>query len=162
MFPRVDDAFATSNSILDASEARDTEAEQIFVGYLLAIIHSEFEQALLTSIADRCLVESDPHLTAFARYSIGRVAKKFAISDLAGYLGAFDDKCKRLFHERVLNTEYHSAYDNIETNRQLLSHGKGSNLTWAELEETYPRSLEILVAFNHALEVPPLLPVPAE
>ena len=151
MFPRIDEALRASREHLDATATRGTEIEPVFVGYALTVIHAEFEQHIVAIVASRCHVEGDARLTAYMANAVQRLVKKIAISDLAGVLGAFHDECKQRFSDDVINTQHHTSYDNIITNRQNLAHRQGTNLTFAELESAYAASLTVLEAFGTAL-----------
>lgn len=151
--PRVDAAMRVCRGHLDSTRSRNTEIDQILVGYVLTIVHAEWEQWLQAAVEARTVVHGDPHLAGFARYSVGRLFRKFKISDLSGLLGAFDDGCKSHFMSQVENTPAHTAYDNIERNRQLVAHQKGTGMTFAELERTYLSALPVLESFEDALNI---------
>lgn len=151
MFPRVATTFITCNDHLDASGARGTEIEQIFVGYLLTIIHSEFEQAIVGAVKARCDVAADERLTAFMQWAADRLVRKIAISDLTGVLSRFHDQCHDNFANLIINTVHHLAYDSIVSNRQLVAHAAGTNMTIAELEVAYGDSLAVLIGFAISL-----------
>lgn len=151
MFPRVESLVQACTKHLVATNSRGTEIESIFAGHLLVVIHSEFEQHILALVRSRCLVASDPRLSSFIQYATGRIVKTIALSDLTGTLNAFHADCKRNFSDAVLDTEYHIAYDNIETNRQLIAHSSSINMTFDDVVAGYRRSLAVLDAFERAL-----------
>lgn len=151
MFPRIDATFRSCRQHLDTTGTRGTEIETIIVGYMLTIIHSEFEQYIVSLVCARCSVPDDPRLSSFAGYAAKRLVKKIALSELTSTLNTFHADCKKQFSDGVLNTQHHLAYDNIETNRQMLAHSSGINMTFAELEAAYNLSLIVLTAFAEAL-----------
>lgn len=151
MFARVDAALSVCGAHLDATGARGTEIEAILVGYLLTVIHAEFEQHVVQTVVARCRTSHDVRRSSFTEYAARRLVKKFAISDLTGTLNSFDRECKRRFSKEVMDTPHHVAYDNIEANRQLLAHSSGINMTFDELVRHYETSLPVLAAFSRAL-----------
>lgn len=153
MFPRVDAAFETCRNHLDKTGTWQTEIEQIFVGYLLAIIHAEFEMAVVSAVKSRCWVEHDTTLTSYLASAIGRLVKKIAIGDLTGVLGSFGSVCKEDFSGQVINTRNHAAYDNIIVARQSVAHASGTNMTFDELATTYSDALVVLTTFTRSLNL---------
>lgn len=151
MFPRIEAAFDVCRRHLDSSRAWGTEIEAIFVGYLLITIHAQFEMEIANIVKRRCVVNGDPHLTAFSGYAVGRLVRKIALSDLTAILNSFSADCKSQFSDRILNSTHHVAYDNIVTNRQSVAHGVGQQMSMIELERAYPISLDVLKEFEAAL-----------
>jgi hypothetical protein len=150
-FVRVESALEASKALLTAADAYNTEAESYLVGYLLIVVHSEFEQWIAGTLRARVAVANDPHLTAWGEHSIARLAKKISVSDLSGVLGKFDEGCKQSFQGAVLNTVHHLAYDNLESNRQLVAHASGTGLTLADVEAAFRSATQVLDRFETAV-----------
>jgi hypothetical protein len=153
MFPRVESLIQACKAHLETTNSRGTEIESIFAGHLLVVIHSEFEQHILGLVRSRCLVASDPRLSSLMQYATGRLVRKITLSDLTSTLNTFHAECKQRFSDEVLDTEYHVSYDNIETNRQLIAHSSGINMTFDDVIAGYRRSLAVLDAFERALKL---------
>jgi hypothetical protein len=150
VFVRVDSAIERCREHLDATGARNTEVETFLVGYLVTIIHAEFEQHVSELLRERTR-SSDPHLTAWGAYATGRIAKKFSVSDLSGYLRAFDESCRMMFANAIHDTPEHLAYDRIESTRQLVAHARDTSLTFDDVEQSYREACAVLDAFAKAL-----------
>lgn len=153
-FVRVDAALAECHRHLDETGTRNSQIESYLVSYLVTVIHAEFEQGIQLIMKRRTTVQADDHLSAWGEYTVGRLARKVSIGDLAGLLRAFDESCKEHFSSAVVDTQHHVAYDNIETNRQAVAHSVGTSMTLAELEDAYANACHVLDAFEAALSAP--------
>ena len=90
---------------------------------------------------------------SFARTSASESCKKFLIGDLKGLLGRFGDDYKNDFHNRIVNTLAHTAWDNIYSNRIAVAHKAGCVMSLNDLKHHYEMSLEVLEALVKTLKL---------
>jgi hypothetical protein len=97
----------------------------------------------------------DQHVKSFMKRGAKDATRQFNISDLAGMLRRFGDDYKKTFHDAILNTPAHAAWDNIYNNRQAVAHGSGAQMSFGDLTTNYTESLVVLDALITALCLKP-------
>jgi hypothetical protein len=152
---RIDNALAVCKTHLDGTDTRGTEIESYLVAYLLTLVASEYEQRVEALFSLRAMKCGDPHVHSFVTSACGRIIRSPRCSEIAGALGMFDAKCKTDFQAKVNNQACQTSYDKIITNRQLVAHLTGSNMTFAELERDAAESIMVLEAVVDALGLLP-------
>jgi len=140
---------------LDATKTHNTEVESYFVQYLLTRICAEYETRIAILIQRRCSRMTDLHVKRFLQRSAKEVARNFNLGDLKGVLGRFGDDYKQIFHDSVMNTPAHVAWDNIYNNRQAVAHSSGAQMSFGDLKQNYQQSLLVLDALVSALCLKP-------
>jgi len=140
---------------LDAAKARSTEVESYLVQYLLTRICAEYEARITVLVTRRCSRMRDLHIKRFAGRSAKDVCRVFNIGDIKGILGRFGDDYKTSFHDHVMNSPAHVAWDNIYSNRQAVAHGAGAQMSLADLKLNYQQSLVVLDEIVSALGLRP-------
>ncbi len=155
MFTRSTADLASCAQHLEDTGSVGTPIEKILVGYVLTVIHAEFEQAIRGAVRERCAVEGDPHLTAFTGNAATRVIRSIRISELSGALGLFDASCKESFQAAVNGSQAETYYGNIESNRQLLAHESGSMATMTEVREWFEAAGTVVTVFREVLGLSP-------
>lgn len=154
-FGRLDFHLQKCEQHLDAASVRNTEIETYFVQYLLTRICAEYETRIAILVERRCSRMRDAHIKSFAKRSAKDACKRFDISDIKGILGRFGDDYKQAFHDQVMKTASHVAWDNIYHNRQAVAHGAGAQMSFPDLKKNYQESLAVLDALVLALGLKP-------
>jgi hypothetical protein len=121
------------------------------VQYLLTRICAEYETRISALVQRRCSRMRDQHVKSFMKRSAGDATRQFNISDIAGMLRRFGDDYKKTFHDAIVNTPAHVAWDNIYNNRQAVAHGSGAQMSFGDLTRNYTESLAILDGLVTAL-----------
>ena len=140
---------------LDATKMHNTEIESYFVQYLLTRICAEYETRIAILVQRRCSRMRDLHVKRFVKRSAKEATKYFNIGDLKGILGRFGDDYKVAFHNSVMNTPAHIAWNNIYSNRQAVAHGSGAQMSFGDLTTDYQESLVVLDELVSALNLRP-------
>jgi hypothetical protein len=96
---------------LDATSAHNSEVESYFVQFLLTRICAEYEGRIAILVQRRCSRMKDLHVKRFVGRSAKDATKYFNIGDLKGILGRFGDDYKLTFHNSVMNTSAHVAWN---------------------------------------------------
>ena len=152
---RIDYVLASCRAHLDSTASRSTEMEAYLVGYLLVIICSAYEQRIKDLVIARSKHSKDVDLTSFVTGVSARVVRSIKCSEVAGVLGLFGSHCKEKFQQDVNDTPAQVAYDNIINNRHMVTHGGGTNMTFADVEREYRKSRLVLDAMGSALGLSP-------
>jgi hypothetical protein len=97
----------------------------------------------------------DPHVKRFVQRSARDAAKYFNIGDIAGILHRFGEDYKKVFHDSILNTRAHIAWDNIYSNRQAVAHGSGVQMSFGDLTKNYAESILVIDVIVTALNLKP-------
>jgi hypothetical protein len=97
----------------------------------------------------------DLHIRHFSGRGAKEACKNFSIGDIKGILGRFGEDYKKSFHDRIVNTVAHVAWDNIYNNRQAVAHGAGAQIGFADLKLNYAQSLDVLDAMAACLQLRP-------
>lgn len=133
------------------------EIKSFLVGYLLAIIYSEYEQRINKIIEKRVSRGgSDLQLQTFirehyTRKGVGRIK----VSDLGETLAKFAQSYKKSFVSEVTDKPPHNAWDQLTSARHGIAHMAGSNMTFEELVQCYRSSVLVLSAFARAIGLTP-------
>ncbi|MFZ0247023.1 HEPN domain-containing protein [Candidatus Binatus sp.] len=155
-FAVLDSHFQNCEAHLVATNSVSTHVESYLVQFLLTRICAEYETRIKVLIQRRCTRVTDGYVRHFAERSAKDVSKNFNIGDLKGVLARFGDDYKQGFHDSVMLTPAHIAWDNIYANRQAVAHGSGAQMTFKELKTAYEDSLGVLDSLMQALELTPL------
>lgn len=140
---------------LDATKTHNTEIESYIVQFLLTRICAEFETRIAVLVQRRCSRMRDPHVKRFVQRSARDAAKYFNIGDIAGILHRFGEDYKKVFHDSILNTRAHIAWDNIYSNRQAVAHGSGVQMSFGDLTKNYAESILVIDVIVTALNLKP-------
>ena len=97
------------------------EVESYFVQYLLTRICAEYEARIAILVQRRCSRMRDTHVKKFVTHSARLVTRYFNVGDIKGILGHFGDDYRQAFHNAVMNTPAHVAWNNIYSNRQAVA-----------------------------------------
>jgi hypothetical protein len=154
-FGRLDFHLQKCEQHLDNTKTRNTEIESYFVQYLLTRICAEYETRISILVERRCARMRDIHIKRFTTRSARDACKYFSIGDIKGILGRFGDDYKQSFHDQIMNTASHVAWDNIYNNRQAVAHGAGAQMSFPDLKKNYQESLIVLDAIVAALGLRP-------
>ncbi|MGH3712415.1 MAG: hypothetical protein ACRDT4_02985 [Micromonosporaceae bacterium] len=154
---RVTDALEQCRRHIEAAGVPDPQIEAILTAYVSAVAYAGFEAEVRSIVSLRAhSARQDDREIAFGQYAAVRLVRSIRVSDLTGLAAAFHPDCRDAFRAR-LNPEEQSAWDSIINNRHGLAHeerdpsSRISNLTFAELEDLYPRALNVLDVFRQAL-----------
>jgi hypothetical protein len=155
---RVDAALEDCQRHLDSTGSNGTQVEAILTAYVSAVIYAAFEKQVRRIVAARVAEAGDDgYVGNFASYASTKLVRSIKIGDLAGAAAWFHSDCKSRFHLH-LDSEAHSAWDTIMSNRHGIAHEEGdavvSNLTFGELQVLYPRALTVLDCLERALGDP--------
>ncbi|MBF0474226.1 MAG: hypothetical protein HQK59_00125 [Deltaproteobacteria bacterium] len=139
---------------LPDDDSASPELEAYLVAGVVLLIVSEYE-ALIESMfqkrADKC---NDPHISSYVRAMIAQKFRSPDLSKITDTLARFGQDYKETFNSRMLNTESHMAWDNIMKARHAVVHRKGTlNLTLHELNNTFPKTLSIIVELETVLGI---------
>jgi hypothetical protein len=153
--PAADQALATCEAHLQASNAFNTEIEAYLVKYLLVLISSEFEEMIELLVEQRASQAGDPHLSSFVKSATGQLFRRLRVADIGGLLGRFHDSLKTTFQTGVNGTPAHAAFDTLINNRLQIAHTTNVvNLTFPELKLRYAESKDVLKHFASTLNLP--------
>lgn len=147
----IEDAIEVCKKHLDATHSKDTQVGSFLAQYLLVLIYSKYEDAILDLIRRRASKAGDGHVTQFVDASSRRVFRSLKITELSGLLGKFGEDYKALFTKKTKNSRAKAAYDAILSSRQETAHGTGGQMTFEEVCNKYKQSTRVLDAFAHAL-----------
>lgn len=150
---RVDADLATCQRHLASLETPDPEIEAFLTRYLLVLTYAEFAQRIQDVVSERAAKTRDDAVAGFIRFAAARLIRSYEVTELSGFLGRFNDDCKKEFADQVLNTRAHSAYDRIIRGRHDNAHGSGSSMTLREFTAEYAESIAVLDSFAEALGV---------
>jgi hypothetical protein len=154
-FGRLDLYIMMCEQHLDATNARNTEIESYLVQFLLTRICAEYETRIAALVERRCSRMKDLHVRSFTKRTAKDACRRFDISEIKGILGLFGEDYKQGFHDRVINTSAHTAWDNIYANRKAVAHGGGAQMSFPDLRTNYTESLAVLDALVVVLGLKP-------
>lgn len=126
------------------------EIEAFLTRYLLISIYAEFEHTIDRVVRDRAALVADTAAAGFIIKASDSFFRRIRVSELAGFLGWFDEASKLQFKDAITQASQ-VAYDNILDNRHETAHGSGSQMTFSDLCDAFPRSVAVLEAFEDAL-----------
>ena len=121
------------------------------VGYVLTVVHAEFEKAVKGAIRERCQVAADPLLRNFTSQAADRLVKSIKVTELSGILGYFDGTCKTTFQNSINHSLSESSYTSLEMNRQALAHNAAHNATISDVQQWFTEAQTVVVKFREAL-----------
>lgn len=119
---------------LDA-HGRDALIESFFVQYLLVCLYSEMEDGLAKIISSRLSEIEDPKVSNFIKITndaMIRRTKKADINDILKKFGCDEDK----LIENEVNGKSMQPYFDAISNRHLVSHASGCNMTIDDFEKS--------------------------
>lgn len=155
MFDHLENKIALYEQHLIDTEMKGSQIEQVFVGYVLTIIHAEFEKSIKSAIQDRCHIESDTPVNNYVAWATDRIIRSLRTTELSGILKNFDKKYKD--HFKVAKGKGHQtqvSWDKIIENRHAFVHEAPANITLTEVQEDFSKAKGIIVAFREALGLP--------
>jgi hypothetical protein len=141
---------------LEKTNCFGTEVESYLTNALLISIYANFESKI-KAILNAFIIEnfskkySGPFFTPY----IDNLVRRLKTGDIA------DNILKKLGHEfsnsfkQGINEikQNESAYNNIIINRNKIAHGEGSNITFWELEESFPKSIIIIELVEKTIKI---------
>lgn len=151
MFDNLTRVIEVSKDHLDTTATSGTEIESFIVGYLLTVVHAEFEQAVKRAVSERCQAAGDPLIGNFGALAAKRLVRSIKISDLSGILGHFDANCKKTFQTSIQNARSASYYSNLESSRQAIAHEATSNATMSDVQTWFVEAKQVPLKFREAL-----------
>ena len=155
MFENIDRELSLCREVAHLQDDRMAgPLDRILTGYMLTIVHAEFEQAIKNAVKERCLMDVDAYQVAFMETAVERLIRSITISALVGYLGFFDRNCKIRFRGKIpTNCLAEVYYGNLEENRQAMAHQANSEATLRNVEEWLLEARSVVVAFRESLEL---------
>lgn len=113
-----------------------------------------FEETIEQLVIARAQDSKDQALASFVESAVGAVFRSVKSSEIAGLLGRFGQPQKDSFQDDMkVSPQSETRYNNIVTNRHENAHKGGSNLTLAELRQSYEEGHAVLDAFERALKL---------
>jgi hypothetical protein len=147
-FTRIDNAIAICKSHLDSMDINDPnliEIENYVVSALILIIVSEYEDMIERLFGQRAVKCGDNHVSSYVKNTISQKFRSPDLGKITEILSKFGSDYRELFHNNVMNTEAHAAWDNIMKARHAIVHKKGNlNITFRELLTTYPKTILVI------------------
>lgn len=153
-FTRIENVIGTCTEHLEATDGYHTEVESYLVQYLLVLIVSEYESRIKELFGRRCARSVDPRVSAFMNQRGAQLITRFGIGEISGSLRWFGDDYKQHF-QNACDGRTRTAWENIYTNRHLVAHDSGVQMTFGDLRAIYEESLLVLDAIVAALELRP-------
>jgi len=149
---RIDLAIEVCKAHLDASKAFGMAIESYLAQYLLVLICATFEEKIESLIIERAGRSGDTELKSFVRSAVDQIFRNPKTSDIGGILNRFSTAYKDAFREEIKsNLQAETSFNNIITNRHKIAHSSGSNMTFAELVESYEEAHTIFDAVAKVL-----------
>ncbi len=156
-FLRIESALNTCQAhlnSLDSANPNRAEIEARIVSSLIVLIVSEYEELIERMFVDRANLCGDAHVVCYVRTTISQKFRSPDLSKITRTLGQFGGDYKQNF-SRILNTEYHAAWDNIIRARHAIVHKSGTlNITFGELLASYPKTKVVLSELKSILGIP--------
>lgn len=157
-FLKIENALATSKLHMESLsvdyQSRD-EIETYLVSALVLLIISEYEELIERLFTQRAALCGDPYVCQYVQSSLAQRFRSPDLGKIIEILGKFSGDYKDNFTKRVLNTEYHSAWDNIMRARHAIVHKRGPiNITFPELSLSYPKTKTVIDELKRTLGLP--------
>ena len=157
-FLRIEGALSTCRSHLNSLGTADpirVEVEAYIVAAMVVLIVSEYEELVERLFVDRAAMCGDTHVASYVRTAIARKFRSPDLGKITEVLGYFGNDYKQTFSSKILNTEYHAAWDNIMRARHAVVHKTGpASLTFDELDRSYIKTKTVLSELKNTLGVP--------
>lgn len=142
---------------LEGAVSEIAEVESRLVAGLVTLIVSEYEELIEGAFVKRAEKCGDAAVVNYVRAMIASKFRSPDIGKITETLGRFGCNYREDFSRLVLNTETHAAWDNIMRARHAVVHKQGSlNLTFRELEQSYPKTKSIISHLVTVLEIQPV------
>ena len=155
-FPEISDQLEKTRQHLQTTRSFGTEVESYLTNSLLITIYAEFEGRIKTIINTflNSNFSSKYNGSFFIPY-VENLVRRLKTSELSeNILSKLGPDFVKNFKQKINNNQHcESAYNNIIINRNKIAHGEGSNITFRELEESYPKSLVILEFLDETIKI---------
>jgi len=149
----LEESMKTCLQVLDSLDggARVEIEAYLVSGFIVSII-SQYEKLIEDLVYQRARQCGDIPVSNYVKKSLVRAFRSPDLNKINDLLKSFDQTYYRTFVDRIENSEYHAAWDNIMRNRHGVVHG-GSTLTMTltELIPTYRKSRHVMVELKAAL-----------
>lgn len=140
---------------LDSANPNSAEIEAQIVSSLIILIVSEYEELIERMFVDRATLCGDAHVACYVRTTISRRFRSPDLKKITETLDQFGRDYRKDFSDRILDTEYHAAWDNIMRARHAVVHKTGTlNITFSELLTTYPKTKTVISELKNTLGIP--------
>jgi hypothetical protein len=137
---------------LDANHPNAPELESYIVSGVILLIVSEYEQLIESLFIQRAHSCGDPYVANYIKSTIDQKFRSPDLGKITEILGKFGEDYKKTFSKKVLNTESHTAWDNIMRARHAIVHKKGIlNMTLHELSFAYPKTIQVISELKSVL-----------
>ena len=153
-FSEIDNQFAKTKQHLQNSNSFGTEVESYLTNALLIIIYATYEVKLKNIINEYLKNKfSGNYINSFFTPYIENLVKRLKTSEIINnILGKLGPGFVERFKQKISGIDQNvTAYNNIIINRHKIAHGEGSNITFFELEDSYPKSLKIIEAIDETI-----------
>jgi len=157
-FRKIEDALTTCQNLLSAISAQRpenpnaAEIESYIVSSMVVLIVSEYEDLIEQLFIERSLLCKDGHICNYIKLSVAQKFRSPDLGKITDFLGKFGSDYKDGFSRSILNSEFHSAWDNIMKARHAVVHKKGNlNMTFRELIEAYPKTKHVITQIRGTL-----------
>ena len=149
---RIDQMLNKCENHLFSTSAFGTEIENLLTQSLLVLMCAEFEQNIKRIIEKKCNSIADTSLHDFIFSCLDAVFRSVKSNEIAGLLGRFGDMHKETFKNKTKeNKKVETFYNNIVTNRNVVAHAVGTNVTFKEAKQFYEEGHVILDYFKDSL-----------
>jgi hypothetical protein len=155
-FPEISDQLEKTKQHLQTTSSFGTVVESYLTNSLLIAIYAEFEGRIKTII--NAFVNSNfssKYNGSFFIPYVENLVRRLKTSELTeNILSKLGPDFVKNFKQKINeNQNCESAYNNIIINRNKIAHGEESNITFRELEESYPKSLVILEFLDETIKI---------
>jgi RiboL-PSP-HEPN len=154
---RIENAIAICKSHLDSIDINNPdliEIETYIVSALILIIASAYEDLIERLFGERATKCGDNHVSSYVQSTISQKFRSPDLGKIAEVLSKFGSDYRESFHNNIMNTEAHAAWDNIMKARHAIVHKRGNlNITFRELEITYPKTISVINELKNVLGI---------
>lgn len=156
--PRINDALQTIGEFmhrLDSSDVAFAEILSYLTESAVMTIASEYEDCVEHVFIARAVQCHDVPVVRYVQNTVTQDFRNPTIANIKGHLGRFGEDYKRDYAKRLdAYTVGVAAWENLMTARKTIAHKVGSlQLTFGEIESTYPDSLKVIDALMEVLGV---------
>ncbi|MGX5713486.1 hypothetical protein ACWKWJ_12370 [Sphingopyxis terrae subsp. ummariensis] len=117
------------------AHGRDALIESFFVQYLLICLYSEMEDGLAKVISNRLAEIDDPKVSNFIRITNDAMIRRTKKADINDILKKFGCEENHLIENEIEGKSMQPYFDAI-SNRHLVSHAAGCNMTIDDFEKS--------------------------
>ncbi len=151
---KIDDALDHCESHLADSDTVEVQVESLLTQALLILICAEFEIKFRELIRRRFSSVEDVSVKKYLESHAEREPRNMKVDELAKLLNRFGQPHKDEFKSRATkNEKAQTMYSNIWSNRNMVAHGEGSQVTFGDIKQYYEEGHVVLDYFCEALWV---------